>query len=143
VISNAHDATVVIYACRGRIGKLANCAQNHRWARAAGPEYRTPGGEVGIICKADHVSRTIDGVTWEDEIGVNEFPSRPSQRHWRALASGPGHSMAFKVVCVATVAEDFAGSIDALGRAVWKCIAQLVKIDGRCVTVGPEHGPLH
>src|SRR5215467_10827806 len=125
VVSNAHDLAVVTDACRNSVGKLANCAQNHRRARAAGPEYRALGGEVGIICVTNHVSRTIDGVTREDDIGVNEFACRRGKRYWCARAGGPERGMAFNEVCGASVAEDVSGSIDALGQAVRKLIAQL------------------
>ena len=73
--SIAHDLAVVTDACRNSVGKLANCAQNHRRARAAGPKYRAHGGEAGIICVTNHVSRTIDGVTVEDDNAVNESAS--------------------------------------------------------------------
>ena len=51
---------------------------------------------------------TIDGVTGEVDIGVNEFASRRGQRYWRARPGGQKRGMAFNEVCVATVAEDVA-----------------------------------
>ena len=140
IISNAHDLAVVTDACCNSVGKLANCAENHRRARAAGPEYRALGGEVGIICVTNHVSRTVDGViTGEDDIGVNEFASGRSKRYRCARAVGPERGMAFSAVCVASIAEDVAGSIDVGGQAERKLIAQLAKIDGRCIAVRPKH----
>ena len=139
VISAAHDLAVVTDACCNSIGKLANCAENHGRAGAASPEYCTFGGEVGIMCVTNHVSGTIDGVTGEDDIGVNEVASRRGKRYWRARAGGPERGMAFNEVCVATVAEDVAGRIDAEGAAMRKLIAQLAKIDGRCLAVRPKH----
>ena len=70
------------------------------------------------MCVTNHVSRTIDGVTGKDDIGVNEFASRRGKRYWCARAGGPEHGMVFSAVeCVASVAEDVAGSIDAQGQA--------------------------
>ena len=74
--SIAHDLAVVTDACRDSVGKLANCAQNHRRARAAGPRYRAHGGEAGRICVTNHVSRIIDAVTVENDKAVNESASR-------------------------------------------------------------------
>ena len=74
--SIAHDLAVVTDACRHSVRKLANCVQNHRRARAAGPECRAHGGEAGRICVTNHVSRFIDAVTVENDKAVNESASR-------------------------------------------------------------------
>src|SRR5438046_10106630 len=90
IISIAHDLAVVTDACRDSVGKLGNCAQNHRRARAAGPEYRAQGGEAGCICVTNHVSRTIDGVTGENAKAANEYGTRCSQRKRSTRAVCPG-----------------------------------------------------
>src|SRR5262249_49326385 len=122
IIAITNDLAVVTDGCRNSVCKLANCAQDHRRARAVGPEDRSLCGEVGIMCVTNHVSWTIDGVTGQGEIGVNEFASRRGERYRRARAGGEEHGMAFNEVRVASVAEDVAGRIDALGRAVRKLI---------------------
>src|SRR4029453_11325772 len=111
------------------VGKLANCAENHRRARATGPEYRALGGEVGITCVTNHVSGAIDGVTGQNEIGVNEFPSWRGKRNWCARAASPERGMAFNKVCGTAVAENIPGGINACGPAERKVFAELRKIN--------------
>src|SRR5262249_49968672 len=129
--------------CCSSVGKLANCAENHRRAGAASPEYRTFGGEVRIACVTNHVSRTIDGVTGQDEISVNQFASRRGQRYWCAGAARPERGLAFNEVCGTAVSENIAGGVNAPGPAERKVFAQLRKIDGGCAAVRPKHRAVH
>src|SRR5438094_1394298 len=137
VISAAHDLAVVTDACGNSVGKLASCAENHRRAGAASPEYRACGGEVGITCVTNHVSGTIDGMTGQDEIGVNEFASRRGKRYWCARAGGPERGMTFNEVCGAAVSENIARGVNARGPAERKVFAQLREVNRRRITRRP------
>ena len=114
--SIARDLAVVTDACRNSVGKLANCAEKHRRAGAAGPVTARTAEKSGIIRVTNHVSRTVDGVTGENDNGVNESASRRRQCHRCARAVGPKRGMAFTSAC-RSVADDVAGSIDVGGYA--------------------------